>query len=145
MSRMQVQFVALLGAATLAAPALGQTGDHVACDGPSTDVRLSNIQRVVLNQNSPNPFAHETTITYDLPVNVKEAQLLFDDMQGELIKTVDITSRSGRSDGAADEDAECAGKGQVNVFADDLSDGLYTYALVVDGRVVDSKRMAKSH
>jgi len=31
MNRVQVQFVALLGAATLAAPALGQTDDHVAC------------------------------------------------------------------------------------------------------------------
>jgi hypothetical protein len=76
---------------------------------------------------------------------VKEAELLFYDTQGKLIKTVDIPSRGGRSDGAADEDVECAGKGQVNVFADDLSDGLYTYALVVDGRMVDSKRMEKSH
>jgi hypothetical protein len=31
MNRVQVQFVALLGAATLAAPARAQTGDHVAC------------------------------------------------------------------------------------------------------------------
>jgi len=31
MNRVQVRFVALLGAAALAAPALGQTGDHVAC------------------------------------------------------------------------------------------------------------------
>ncbi len=31
MNRVQAQFVALLGAAALAAPALGQTGDHVAC------------------------------------------------------------------------------------------------------------------
>ena len=31
MNRMQVQFVALLGAAAVAAPALAQTGDHLAC------------------------------------------------------------------------------------------------------------------
>ena len=31
MNRVQVRFVALLGAAALAAPALGETGDHVAC------------------------------------------------------------------------------------------------------------------
>ena len=31
MNRVRLQFVALLGAVTLAASALGQTGDHVAC------------------------------------------------------------------------------------------------------------------
>jgi hypothetical protein len=31
MNRVQVQFVALLGAAALAAPAFAQTGDHAAC------------------------------------------------------------------------------------------------------------------
>ena len=144
MNRVQVQFVALFGAATLAAPALGQTGDQVACYASSTTIKLSNTENTILNQNSPNPFAQQTTITYKLPDNVKTAKLLFSDAQGELIKAVDITSPGGRSHGRDDEDAECAGKGQVFVFADDLREGVYTYALVVDERTVDSKRMVKS-
>jgi hypothetical protein len=144
MNRVQVQFVALLGAATLAAPALGQTGDQVACYASSTTVKLSNTENVILNQNSPNPFGQETTITYKLPHTAKTATLLFHDAQGALIKKVDIASRGSRSDSPDDEDAECAGTGQVFVFADDLKDGLYTYALVVDGRTADSKKMVKS-
>ena len=37
-----------------------------------------------------------------------------------------------------------AGAGSLNVFAADLSTGIYTYTLVVDGNVVDSKKMTKT-
>ena len=139
-----VPFVALLAVVTIAAPALGQTQDHVSCDASSTSVRLSNTENTILNQNSPNPFVHETTISYKLPDKAKKAQMMFYDARGKLIRSVDITSRDGRPDGRGDEDAQCVGLGRVAVFGDDLSDGPYTYALVVDGRTVDSKRMIKS-
>ncbi|HTL82228.1 MAG TPA: T9SS type A sorting domain-containing protein, partial [Bacteroidia bacterium] len=77
-----------------------------------------------------NPFAEQTTITYNLPSTTKKAQMLFYDAQGKLIKAVELTG---------------TGKGQLNVFADDLSNGIYTYALVVDGQVMDSKRMVKTN
>ena len=145
MNGARVRFLALLGAATLAARALGQTADHVAaCYGPSTTVRLSDRENFVLNQNSPNPFAEQTTITYKLPDAVKTAKIVFYDAHGRLMKAVDLTSRRGRSDDRGDEIAECAGEGRLFVFGDDLSDGLYTYALVIDQRTVDSKRMIKS-
>ena len=145
MNGARIRFVALLAAATLATPAVGQTGDHVAaCYSPSTTVTLSNRENLVLNQNSPNPFAEQTTITYKLPSTVKTAKMLFYDAQGELIKAVDLTSRRGRSDGRGDEIAECAGEGRLFIFADDLRAGLYTYALVVDERKVSSKQMVKS-
>ncbi|MBI3509398.1 MAG: T9SS type A sorting domain-containing protein [Bacteroidetes bacterium] len=94
-----------------------------------TDVTLSNIPGVVLDQNVPNPFAEQTTITYSLPDNFKKAQVLFYDANGKLIKAVELIG---------------TGKGQLNVFADDLSNGIYTYALVVDGQVMDSKKMVKT-
>ncbi|HTL80938.1 MAG TPA: tail fiber domain-containing protein [Bacteroidia bacterium] len=94
-----------------------------------TDVTLSNSESVVLNDAVPNPFAEQTTITYNLPSTTKKAQMLFYDAQGKLIKAVELTG---------------TGKGQLNVFADDLSNGIYTYALVVDGQVMDSKRMVKT-
>lgn len=92
------------------------------------DVELSDKDAVVLNQNVPNPFAEQTTITYNVPVNVGKAQLLFYNTEGKLIQTVDITTR---------------GKGKINVFANDLSSGLYHYTLVVDGKVADSKKMVR--
>ncbi len=94
------------------------------------DVNLSNKESIVLNQNVPNPFAEQTTITYNLPESVVKAQLLFYDATGKLIKAVDLTGR---------------GNGQINVFANDLSTGIYSYALVVDGQIADTKRMVKTN
>ena len=94
-----------------------------------TNVTLDNSQNIVLNQNVPNPFAEQTTITYNLPESVQKAQLLFYDATGKLIKSADLTDR---------------GKGQINVFANDLSNGIYSYALVVDGQIADTKRMVKT-
>ena len=67
-------------------------------------------------------------IGYNLPETVKRAQILFYDAQGKLIQTVELTAR---------------GAGQLTVFADDLSSGVYTYALVANGAVVDTKKMVK--
>jgi hypothetical protein len=141
----RIRVVLLLAAATLARGALAETDEHVAaCYSPSATVTLTNREHIVLNQNSPNPFAEHTTITYTLPRTVKTAKILFSDAHGELIKVLDVTSSRGRSDDGNDAIAECAGEGRVFVYGDDLSDGLYTYALVIDGQMVDSKQMIKS-
>lgn len=35
------------------------------------------------------------------------------------------------------------GKGTLNVFASDLSSGIYTYTLVVDGKIIETRKMVK--
>lgn len=94
----------------------------------SQDVELKDEQSVILESNVPNPFAEQTTISYFLPDNVKKAQMLFYNVQGKLIQSVDLNER---------------GKGNLNVFAQDLSSGIYTYTLVVDGKVFETKKMIK--
>jgi hypothetical protein len=89
---------------------------------------LSDKDVVVLDQNMPNPFAEQTVITFNLPDNVTRAQMLFYNIEGKLINSVELTQR---------------GKCQLTVFANDLSNGVYTYALVVDGKVTDAKKMQK--
>ena len=39
---------------------------------------------------------------------------------------------------------ESRGEGSLVVFASDLSSGLYTYTLVCDGKVIDTKKMVKN-
>lgn len=95
----------------------------------TTDVTLTNATSIVLNQNVPNPFAEQTVISYYLPESTVKAQMLFYDANGKLIKVVDLEGR---------------GQGQLNVFADDLSNGIYSYALVADGQIADSKTMVKT-
>ena len=92
------------------------------------DVELSDKDAIVLNQNVPNPFAEQTTITYNVPASVGKAQIIFFNNLGQVIQTVDVKTR---------------GKGKVNVFASDLSSGLYNYTLVADGKVIDNKKMVR--
>lgn len=92
------------------------------------EVTLSSKNVVVLNQNVPNPFAEQTSISFQIPEDVKYAQMIFTDNLGKIVKTMDVEQR---------------GKGVITVFADDLSTGVYTYTLIIDGKAIDSKRMIK--
>ena len=91
------------------------------------NVTLQNGQTVVLSQNVPNPFSQQTTISYVLPANFQQAQILFYDAQNNLIQTLNLTQQFGT----------------VNVFGSNLSSGIYTYSLVVDGQLMQSKKMIK--
>lgn len=93
-----------------------------------TNVKLIDAQTIVLEQNVPNPFAEQTTISYFLPDNTGKAQILFYNWQGKLIQSVELNEK---------------GEGQLNVFASDLTNGIYTYTLVLDGRIVETKKMMK--
>jgi hypothetical protein len=95
----------------------------------SNSVILSDKNSIVLNQNVPNPFAESTTITYNIPSDFNKAQLIFSTNEGTIIKVVDIRQK---------------GEGTLNVFANDLSSGLYSYSLVVDGKTIDTKKMVKN-
>lgn len=92
------------------------------------DVELNNSQTIVLQQNHPNPYAEKTAINYYLPDNTGKAEILFYNTQGRLIKSVELINK---------------GKGTLNVFAGDLSSGIYTYTLIVDGKVIETKKMVK--
>lgn len=104
-----------------------QTNDN-SNSGSSIDVNLKDGQSVILEQNVPNPFAEQTTINYFLPENVVKAQMLFYNVSGKLIQSVDLNGK---------------GKGSINVFAQDLSNGTYTYTIVVDGKIMETKKMVK--
>lgn len=83
---------------------------------------------MVLNQNEPNPFAEKTVISYCLPQEVTTAEIIFYNDKGKQINRAEITTR---------------GNGEINVNAQDLSSGVYTYTLIADSIVIDTKRMVK--
>ena len=91
-------------------------------------IELSSMQVIVLEQNVPNPFAEQTSISYFVPENMNNAQIIFTDMLGSVIKTADIKT----------------GYGVMTVFASNLSTGQYSYTLLIDGKVVETKKMVKS-
>lgn len=98
-------------------------------DPNKINIELSDKDVIILDQNVPNPFAEQTVINFNLPLNVGKAQLLFYNAEGKLINSQDLTQR---------------GKGQVTVFANDLSNGIYSYVLVVDGKIVETRKMVKA-
>lgn len=93
-------------------------------------VTLSDKNFIVLNQNVPNPFSESTVITFNIPSDFSKAQIVFSTSEGKIIKTVDIREK---------------GEASLNVFANDLSSGMYSYSLIIDGKVVDTKKMLKKN
>jgi len=92
-------------------------------------IQLESLNAIILDQNIPNPFKEKTTINYTIPEDVVEAQLLFYDMNGRIIKQVDIAER---------------GDGKMTVYGENLKNGIYTYSLIADGELISTKRMVKS-
>jgi hypothetical protein len=92
---------------------------------PSMDVELGN-DAIALSQNFPNPFEERTIVNYFIPEDVADAQIRFIDVMGNVIKTVTIQTR---------------GEGSLNISASNLRKGVYTYSIVADGKVIESKQM----
>lgn len=103
-------------------------GSKTTGGAPSQNVTLSDKTVIALAQNVPNPFSESTVISYNIPVDFTKAQINFLTNDGKLIKTVEITTK---------------GQNSLTVFASDLSFGSYSYSLIVDGKVIDTKRMIK--
>ena len=79
-----------------------------------------------LYQNTPNPFSASTVIRYALPATVARADVYVYDMQGKQITSVPAVER---------------GESSVTIQGGDLPAGMYIYALVADGQLIDSKQM----
>jgi hypothetical protein len=79
-----------------------------------------------LYQNNPNPFSQNTEIKTNVPNEVRDAQLLFFDMQGTQIKGIQIK-----------------GRGEVStvIQGSDFKAGMYLYSLIIDGKEIDTKKM----
>jgi hypothetical protein len=95
-------------------------------DRDNYDIRLSSPENSELSQNRPNPFQESTQIDFNINANAKSARIDFYSLSGQLIKSIKIDPS----------------KGTMNVRGTDLKSGTYTYNLVVDNQVVDSKKMS---
>jgi hypothetical protein len=103
---------------------MGATGSTSRNPVQTTTLGDGNI--IVLNQNVPNPFSHKTVIGYNIPEHAAASYIYFYSNDGKLIQQTLLTQK---------------GKGELVVYANNLSVGNYTYSLVVDGKVIDSKKM----
>jgi hypothetical protein len=79
-----------------------------------------------INQNIPNPFNGTTTIGYYVPVNTASAIVNITDANGKLVKSVRLDSK---------------GDGKLILKMEQFSSGAYFYSLVVNDRLIDTKKM----
>lgn len=101
-------------------------GKNVSSTEAENKISLSSIS---LEQNIPNPLNNSTSIGYFIPFNIHNAQLIVTDMSGKNIKQISLQN----------------GKGNVTVDASALSAGAYNYSLMVNGKIVATKRMVVAH
>jgi hypothetical protein len=95
---------------------------------PSQQVTLAS-GKAILYQNNPNPANDETSIGYYLSDGTVSAQIVFFDMYGKEIKRVDLENR---------------GNAKLDVNTKDLDAGIYSYSLIVDGKVMDTLKMMRT-
>lgn len=94
----------------------------------ATDIKLINTNNFILYQNEPNPYTSSTTIRYFIPENVSDVKITFQDASGKNLKEVKLNQ---------------TGQGSIAVDGNELNNGLYTYSLIINGKVVDVKKMVK--
>ena len=98
---------------------------HAPAQAAQNELEVS-LTSAKLYQNAPNPWSSETVIRYRLPQDVARADIYIYDMQGAQLKCIPARSR---------------GESQVTITARDLKAGMYLYALVADGTLIDSRQM----
>ncbi len=86
---------------------------------------VQNISSVILGQNVPNPSGNTTSISYQIPQQVKIASLVIVNANGNVVSNQNITASSNK----------------INVDLNKFSAGVYTYFIITDGNVSSSKKM----
>lgn len=105
----------------------GATGANNGAPASVQTIALNNTNAPLLYQNTPNPFGTGgTKINYYLPEGTMGATLVFYDTYGNPIKTVQLSQ---------------TGNGTLNITSDNLSSGIYSYSLIVNSNIIDTKKM----
>jgi hypothetical protein len=97
---------------------------------PRIDVTLLPPKASELGEAKPNPFGTEVAIPFFISEEVGTAVVEFRDIFGRTLKAVEIQDK---------------GYGELAVQAASLPNGTYLYTLVIDGQVIDTKKMLKSN
>lgn len=79
-----------------------------------------------LFDNVPNPFSLNTEIKFDIPENSISARLIIHDMQGVELRSFDISQK---------------GFGSITINGSELKAGMYLYTLLIDNKIIETKRM----
>lgn len=77
-----------------------------------------------VEDNFPNPFTDETLVNYFLPEG-STGSIVLNDMHGRNIRTYNLAT----------------GENTLTIVKEDLTPGIYSYGLIVDGKTIEYKKM----
>ena len=92
----------------------------------ATNAEAEEVDILAMSQNVPNPFTESTEIQLNIPQSVKTAAVFFYDMTGKQVDKRIITERGATT---------------LNVSGTDLTEGMYLYSLIADGKMISTKKM----
>ncbi|MBR3920241.1 MAG: T9SS type A sorting domain-containing protein [Clostridia bacterium] len=87
---------------------------------------FNDADTVYLSQNTPNPWSANTNIVINIPEDIVNAELCFYNLGGTLIYSQKISHR---------------GVSSLTLTESEFEPGIYVYALIANGNIVDTKRM----
>jgi hypothetical protein len=81
-------------------------------------------------QNFSNPLGDETVIRYFVPEKTTSANIVFYDEFGNELKNMDLPYKGT--------------KAELKISTPNLASGVYSYSLIVNGKIIDTKKMVKN-
>ncbi len=90
-----------------------------------TGVAENSSSTSYIKQNVPNPFSGKTVIEYNVSEKTANAYIMITDLTGKELNRAAINN----------------GKGILEFTANQYTPGMYIYTLVVNGNIIDSKKM----
>ena len=106
--------------------AINETNNGIPGNNDQTGKKDVNLHGFSLNQNIPNPFYQTTAISMLLPEHVQQARIVIYNLQGLELEHYELKDR---------------GQVFVEISAGRFPSGMYLYALIADGEVIDVKKM----
>jgi hypothetical protein len=87
---------------------------------------MPNPGEAALFQNHPNPFTIDTEIEMTLPETAIQASVIVYNLEGKELKSIQVLDRGNTS---------------IRLLGNELNAGMYLYVLLVDGKVIATKRL----
>lgn len=91
----------------------------------SSETNKDVLEKAILHGCGANPFSSYNKIEYNIPKSANSARLVFLNTDGKIIKTVSIKH---------------TGLGSLDIDPKGLEPGVYTYNIIVDDVVLQSKK-----
>ena len=93
----------------------------------STSAASVKLSTASLDQNTPNPTnKNNTQIGYYVPAGSGRAELIIKDSDGKKVKQIQLNNN---------------GQGVINIETSTLGTGAYFYTLMIDGKLIETKKM----